>query len=45
MRKKINDDIMNLIYMLINEMIINNLIKTLNKDKFKIFRIVINFKK
>ena len=44
-RKKINDDIVNLIYTLINEMIADNLIKILNKDKFKIFRVVINLEK
>ena len=45
MRKKINDDIINLIYTLINEMIINDSIKIFNKDKFKIFKVVINFEK
>ena len=44
-RKKINDDIMNLVYTLINEIIADNLTKTLNKDKFKIFRTVINLEK
>ena len=44
-RKKINDDIVNLIYTLINKIIADDLIKAFSKDKFKVFRIVINFEK
>ena len=44
-RKKINDDIVNLIYTLTDEMIADDLIKALSRNKFEVFRTVIDLEK